>query len=59
MSTTSRSLLQSLAHQLTLLLDPVTLAMESPDGMERLLVELGVADSGVAGPPMPSARCWI
>lgn len=44
------SLLQSLAHQLTLLLDPLAQATASEEGMERLLARLGVytADAGPA-----------
>jgi hypothetical protein len=42
MTTNHRSLLQSLARELGLLLDPVSIAVESPEAMEQLLAELGV-----------------
>ena len=46
----NRSLLRSLAHELTLLLDPLAQAAASEEGMARLLAPLGVftADAGPA-----------
>src|ERR1051326_2792792 len=50
MSPIRRSLLQSLAHELALMLDPVALAVESPEAMERLMAQLGVFDADAAPP---------